>query len=488
MKYALKGTKIVIYGAASYGKRMYERFVENGLDVIAFVDKRADELGTFMDRIVIRPEQLNEKLGNSDYILFIAIKNVFEHSKIVQQFIVSGHTKIIYRPYSTLMGRGSAEQGSINRVYDKIDENEFGDIFEIPAVYEDNMLSFNDNAIIRREGEEVIANIPWQFVFTNKKRDGGSIWSDVNCMQMFPQISFFSYLLGNRSSGINDYLNFCISAASKQGDIEITEQWKENVITNRDTIFQQMNHAYELDWDFFVRNAPSAEWNEERNYFNLNSGKHRTAFLLARGNKYIPIRLSSDDYSKYIKMEYAQKVATLNNKLMSYRILHPRFLEIPCKDWDVYDLLEKCLVEHITKTYLFSKDTLALKNKTILIGLPDDNGSVSRTFALLGMNVTRFMFEKDDISPHIEKLFKIENKITVATNYDEVRNMRFDFGLMDSIYMYPDQENSSFFSSLCAEAFYCLADKGERTAAVHEESVIMEGIWGRKTREVIAMN
>ena len=54
--YTLKGRKILIYGAASYGKRIYKRFIANGYEVAGFIDKRADEIREFMGVKVINLE------------------------------------------------------------------------------------------------------------------------------------------------------------------------------------------------------------------------------------------------------------------------------------------------------------------------------------------------------------------------------------------------------------------------------------------------
>ena len=112
-KYSLKkNDKIIIYGAATTGAILYKNFIEANLDVIAFIDKRADETPLYYELPVWTLEQLKKYLcHNQDVVIVIGIKNVFEHEKIARKIYEIGGKRIVFRPYKELNGQGNEDGG-----------------------------------------------------------------------------------------------------------------------------------------------------------------------------------------------------------------------------------------------------------------------------------------------------------------------------------------------------------------------------------------
>lgn len=474
--YTLKGKKILIYGAASYGKRIYERFIENGYEVAGFIDRRADEVGEFMGVRVINPENSLDEY--EDAVLFVAVKNVFEHSNIVKYLLTRDLHKIIYRSYAVLTGLGNDAQKRINKIYSQIDEDSFADILPIPAVYEENIFEKRDYAVVQEAGEEVVARIPWQSVFTNRKKENSSIWSSVNVAQLIPHIAFFSYLLGNAEEGAKEYLDFCEKAARRQEGIEITERWKENVIRNRKTVFQQMNLAYELEPAFFVENAPTAEWNAQAHCFNLKSGKHRAAFLIAKGNKYIPLRLSKDDYNLYCNVK--DDIVDEGERIYHHRVLHPLYLKLPFVEWDFYSQMELKLLQFMTRKFMYPADKISLRDNSMLVATKEDFGSIARTFSYLGMYVERLSCGEMDLVRKTDRLMQTPDTLT---DVDSVGENGYDFGLIEyALYAQIDQEA---LKKKCKKGMLLLGSKEQLLNC--EGTLVFSGIRGTVVWQLICL-
>lgn len=467
--YTLGEGKILIYGAASYGKRIYERFIRQGYEVAGFIDKRADEISEFMGLKVLNPE--SDLGAYEDAILFIAVKNVFEHSAIVKYLISKGLHKFIYRPYAVLAGVGNTSQKRINLLYTQIDEDQFTDFQSIPMVYEESLFHAIDSSLVQEMEGEAVAKIPWQSVFTNRKKGKSSIWCNVNVAQLIPHISFFSYLLGNFEEGIEEYLNFCEKAAMSQGSIKITEKWKENVIRNRKMVFQQMNSAYELDPEFFIENAPTAEWNTEEHCFNLKSGKHRAAFMIAKGIKYIPLRISKEDYAFYLNNHEETNILSEGERIYHHRILHPQYLKLPFAEWDFYSRMELGLLQFMTKRFMYPLNKISLSGYRMMVALKDDFGSVARTFSYMGMIVERMMSAEIDLVKKVDRLMQVPDTLL---DIDDINGKVYDFGLVD--YAFFKRSDKEISKDVFEKGMFLLGSREELLDC--KGTVIFEGIMG----------
>ena len=114
-----KDSKFIIYGAATTGAILYHNLKESGYKIIAFVDKRADEIDSYLELPVWNLRQAEKYFGTcDDVIVIIAIKNVFEHEKIAKTIWNLGCNKIIFRPSSVIEGRGKTEDLNLNVIYD----------------------------------------------------------------------------------------------------------------------------------------------------------------------------------------------------------------------------------------------------------------------------------------------------------------------------------------------------------------------------------
>lgn len=301
--------KFVLYGAASIGGIVKDILESCGYEVLGYIDKRAHEMKQYNDLPVWSIVSIPEICFNEEIVVFISVKNVFEHENIAKQLIKAGLQKLIYKPYNVLLGNATNDENMLAQLYDDLFEGRLkGEEFNIPDCSQESALY--DYALISRGNGYVKAYIPVEYVFTNDyKDDAMQKWGNVSLPCFFTHINFFRSLDGDQECSVIPYLKeYCEFTAKIEGKIEITDAWQDNVIANRTHIFEQMSEALYLDPLFFVRNAATATWNQERKYFNLTSGKHRCTFLTAKGNKYVPLEISESDYNEFLNQSKGNQV------------------------------------------------------------------------------------------------------------------------------------------------------------------------------------
>lgn len=326
-----ESTPVYLYGAASIGKIVFERNPK--LNICGFLDKRAEEIGEFMGLPVYSIPQAVENIREKNAVIMLSVKNVFELEDIAVRLYEAGFDKLIYKSRAVLEGAGDDGEKKLSEIWELLISGEYRPHSEkLPCFRENINYMFTDQAVLFENEEDVTANIPVELIYTNDRRDK---WSDLNIQGYFPHIYFFYYLSGHKNGQMEDYLRFTEETALVQGDIKITEAWKRNVLRNRSEIYENMRLKLDLDFSFFHRNAPTAKWNE-KGYFNLNSGKHRCAFLVSQGYRFIALRIKKQDYTKFLFFEDAENIRKSIVKeyihSLETKVYHPWFYSYSCKE------------------------------------------------------------------------------------------------------------------------------------------------------------
>lgn len=324
-------TPIYLYGAASIGKIVYEK--NPSLNICGFLDARAEEIGEFMGLPVYTVSQAAEHIPKADAVIMVSVKNVFELEDIAVILYDAGFSRLIYKSRAVLEGRGNAGDLRLSNAWDMLIAGSFSaDIEELPCFQKGIQYFFEDQSVLSREDGEVLAYMPVELIYTN---DGIGKWSDLNIQGYYPHIYFFYYLSNHRNGQVIDYLEFTEQTALKQGDIKITEAWRRNVLRNRADVYENMRLNLDVNPQFFQENAPTAVWNE-KGYFNLTSGKHRSSFLVSQGYRYIAVKVSEEDYNRFLLSEDSEnirgKIIEENIRRISSKIYHPWFYRYPCSE------------------------------------------------------------------------------------------------------------------------------------------------------------
>lgn len=301
-------SKVYIYGAATIGGTILKTLLNSGVSVKGFLDKRAQEIESYYDFPVY--DITDEITDKNDAIVIIAVKNVFEHSRIASKLRDSGFRRIIYRPYNALSNSDdNNDENRLNECYDIITEKGVSSktSIHVPVIFENNSIGEKISGVFKIDDKFMVVYVPVTMVFTDHKNNA----PEFSILYMKPHINFIQFVLGRDGGEYESYLNYCELAAKKAGDVKITDSWRQNVIRNRAEVIANMNHRLNVDNSFFIKNAPKAIWNTKKQYFNLDSGKHRAIFLATCGYDYIPLKVTSSDYESYLHYKDIKYLRTM---------------------------------------------------------------------------------------------------------------------------------------------------------------------------------
>lgn len=400
--------KYLLYGAASFGTLVKGILEECGIKIVGFIDQRAYEMTSYDGLPVWGIDSVPIEYMDGKTEIIISVKNVFEHEDIAHELYGRGWHFIIYKPYNVLLGYGNEKENRIGRIWDELVNGTFHMETVVPECQAGKGKEIHDFAYIREEENSIIVYIPAEFIFTNDYQESkAGKWGNVSVLAFFTHIDFFRFLNYDKTVNPEDYVQeFCVYIANQETNINITDAWKNNVVKNRTQIYEQMKDALDLDPDFFVRNAAEAEWNEQKQYFNLLSGKHRCTFQVAMGKKYLPLKISKEDYAKfYNKREIEAVNCALYDSNRKVTVPHPCFYRgMHICDNGEYQLLTWFARFYGRKTY-FETGRVDFQKITIL-DYTNDCGNFTRFCIRLGCNVYR-LAKPDFLEKQLNKLFQV---------------------------------------------------------------------------------
>lgn len=343
---------IIIYGAATQGIILFNR-LKNKLKIDGFIDKRADEINT-IDGVPVWSLESKELTENifENTVIIIAVKNVFQHLEIAYNIIKAIKLKKII----CIPPEDKETYEHMKVVYNDIF---YGDIenqyilHEICWKNKFEMIDYSNKVTVSGRNTCIV---PVSLIYTNNNVNSKSVWNDIPIMAYFPHIQLFKYFDGDIDGDVNDYIEFCKNASGNLG-VKQTLSWENNVVSNRKDIYNKMQLEYEMQSEFFRKNAPTAEWNEN-GYFNLTSGKHRAAFFASKCHRFMFLSISQDDYEKWINYAKVKKLGDYinqNNILkLPYPIDNPFFYRMDCEQDRQYFSFW-CKIVLLVAKYLYRK-------------------------------------------------------------------------------------------------------------------------------------
>ena len=432
--FELKRKKIILYGAASIGIIAKEFFESNGFEVIGFIDKRSEELRRFLEKPVWGIEDIIlDTMKTEEYVIFVSVKNVFEHSKIANDLVLHGFYNLIYRPLAAINGVGNDKQKKLYSVYSLVEQKRFDEIDIVPKTKEFDRIEAHNAGFIQEDSNTTVCLVSLDLLHTDKKIKGVP-WYDKPVMSQLPHIDFFRYVSGDQRYSYELYMNFCEEAACASKQIEITQSWKNNVLKNRASVYSHMSDSFELNYAFFYKNAPDVIWNENSGVFNLVSGKHRAAFFTAHKRKYIPLRMSNDDYKKFLNLDSVYELeAYYKNKgetEICYPIPHPFYYDYPCENREFYYNFLYWLIYYISVDLFSCVEELDFSSLSIYSRL-FDGGFIERCLNKAGCYIDNEIDSSDkELFAILDRLLfsKLSNNIITRA---EMKNKQYDYAFID---------------------------------------------------------
>ncbi|MCM1426126.1 MAG: hypothetical protein NC118_05930 [Eubacterium sp.] len=409
-KYKILGKKILIYGAGSVGKIATNTFHQSGIDVEAYIDKRADTIKESNNKIVFSMEKLQKCIQDKDnYVIVFTIRNVFEHSSLAEQFFSMGFKNLIYKPATVLRGNQSVIQDSINFAYEQITGK-----FTVPedeiACYEKEVFAVCDYGLCKDLGKAVVVKLPAELLFSNLNPKA-LIMSCQNFYSNYIAVNLYESFNGCHREQLeeqwNQYIDrFALPGAKVMG-VNTDGNWKELLIDSRQKVYYEMEYKLWMDYNFFIQNCPEVGLRKGKGFELVSSGKNRISFLVAKGFRYIPVKIKKEYYQKYINNKAVQNlVAYLNRENIEIfaPIPHPFFyrINVIAPDYPVECVkpIARLLAEQVyieNKEYCFHKYRLA--------AVINDEGYVSRYFKMLGYEVERIITKNHEFCELEDKLF-----------------------------------------------------------------------------------
>lgn len=419
-----KEKEYLIYGAGGGGLKLIPVFKEKGYCLKGFIDQRAASLGNVQGKQVWDWNTLRELSDEAENIIvIITTKNVFDHTKIAYQLAQNGFRQCIYKPLPILQGYSDDELEKISKTHDTfLVDIDIPPVQELIKVDETSYkIHYKDRLIISKEDSNVLAWMPLELLFNYKE---GDAYENLNMASFFPLDNLYRIFLGNESEPydriFDDFYTYASEWASRN-QVEVTPDLKASWLESRKDSFKQMQEISDYDFDFFFRNAPQAEMDEEGRFHMVQSGRNRVVFLAAKGYRHVPVKMKQEDYQRWINKEIFLQVKDYMEDRHIDRLYapvgHPYFKDIAVGFVDYYRLVCFPVYKYLFQAFYRSSrkniDGYCIMNRDLLrktisscriLCDVQDNGSCSRFMSAGGLNISR-AGEGDQFIQLLDKLF-----------------------------------------------------------------------------------
>lgn len=410
-----KGDEILIYGAGALGQKYYHQ-LKDIYKVKAFVDKKKIDLGS-----TFPPVLSLEMAGRlySDVVIIVFVHNAMWHIEIVEALAAVGIKKVIFIAQGNGLDRIKSRK--MNEVYCAIEEENY-DLLErlkIPF-YKD--IKSNESWLIRESEKYVVTFCPRELICVSKspmehesKKLGQierELYENAKTLADSPMSANWAYntifrfiMHGNKDkyfdSGLQIRLN--LDASKKMlASLYMTEKRKQ---------LKWMQMEYNK-MSLFSEYAPiDVEWNE-RGFFNLIDGQHRSVFSYCKGLEMLPIRTSRLDYVAWKNEDVARNIMKiLYDKKILFRIDNPLF-----SNWN-YEMVEYSKrITDLFLEYIFEYK----KYIDCIVEIGCWQGVFSRIMARFTQNIKLYSVINDDNDYVIQKalldLYKMGERVALVDN------------------------------------------------------------------------
>ncbi len=341
-----KSYRYVVYGAAFMGKFVLAGLRKTGYEVSAFLDKRAERIQDVEGLSVYHPKDFVDA-EKENTVVIVAITNPFEHPIVAKLLADIGYKKIIYK-MSANNGYQSEYAQNLFDVYEKIVEGSI-DESTVAFEYDDNFKNvyFEESGIIKKTEDEVVVYLPVELCYGHiaanhplsevEQQNNPDVKASINQPILFAEkwiIDLFRGFEGYEKVGsaIQEFKKYLYRNPWRYYSFPRTKQGIDDLLTNRYTVFVQMNQLLNKGMEFFENTPIEVEWNS-KGYFNLLDGTHRVCFFVAKGLTKVPARMRRDDYESWkneSKLKQCVEFLQKNECLPAYTpIPHPHFYNYP---------------------------------------------------------------------------------------------------------------------------------------------------------------
>ncbi len=423
-----KETAIFIYGAGHGGLICYNSLVENGYSVKGFIDRRADEIGTFQNHPVWTIKTVPSQIVK-DSLVVVSVANFLSHEAIVCELQANGFRFFLFVAVNEKIRYRDIINKNINKILGKlVIGNEINKlavgvnqyvIDDVPMLERLLLLDRSDKAVVKNSEGYVTAYISLEQLFEqsidNQLSDKDSISS---ILTSTTRIGLFKYFSGEgEEEAVEEYLkqgaNVFIQCSDSVGkriskDNLITESWKTNVLEGRRNVYNKLCDLADRDAGFVENNSPDAV--VKNDHLLIMDGRHRAALFIVKKRRYFPVRITENDYYHIINKNAAEKLFDYmeekNHMKLDVPLNHPCFYDFDVRIPDFYTAFYYGAILEIARFYMGKLNT---NDISVCDGLFHE-GAVARCMAQMGCKAITvsndYLFE--ELSRKIDNVFRVE--------------------------------------------------------------------------------
>lgn len=428
-----KNKQFVIYGAGGDCRRLIAVLRENNYQVVFIIDKRADSIVNLEGVPVVTFDELNfDNIRNCIFI--ISIKNVFEHTLIAKELLSRGVQNLVYKPLPVLHGTSDSEWEGISRAYDQLLIEKRIPKFPIAISRRDHMMAYYDQLFISENQDVVLCFMPIELIHNYNTDEA---YGKMHMAAYYPLVDLYKYLLAimpyNTWDGVKEqYYLYSAEWVSRVGE-KYTLDLKKSLIHSRIGAFEEMQKLYDIEKDFFTRNAVNVEIGENKQFYLKSSGRNRVAFLIAKGCNYVPVKMDKESYRIWLDEEKSKRIIEfleINHiNKMFCKVPHPILSSYPTDVFDYSRLFCMPVISRIN-SYLHKlaeendndypqinyEKFLQLKKDIKIYCDIDDMGNMGRYIAAAGMKCTQVCENSAEITALLDDLFNYRDSALIVRN------------------------------------------------------------------------
>lgn len=467
-----KNTKFLIYSIGGDGIKIFKTLTKNGLEVLGFIDKRANDVPELLGKKVWLLENIPDC---KEAVVFIAVKNVFIHNELSNNLIDLGYYKQIYTPPSVISGNQNDFDLDIYNIFHKHRKGDVVMNTDIKLTNKKHKTILKDTMKINSDNKLVTCYLPVELLFNYEIK---YILEDVNMMGFYHMTELYEFFNNNNTNNeaIDNYISYSLNWVVKS-DVPNNESFIESfikrVIESKYEVYKNMLDKFQFQFDFFIEFAPEVEMKSPSHFNIINSGRNRVSFLIAMGYEAVPVKMKLADYEKFSSLNNVQtsQIEEVTDGLFS-RIPHPFLYQL---NYNATRYSSKFLRYVLTTIYkqnnklseiVFkdnlvtldnekSKENLSKHNLGIMV---HDSGETFRFFKNIPLNLLSFKSENmTDLNDNRHKVF---NEIFGVT--DEYSDT--DCVLLNSLII---SHENSFYENVnlikkCTENIFILSCEGDK--------------------------
>lgn len=322
---------IYIYGAGEVGEKCYKKYKEMDIEITAIIDKNKSGWNVIEGVYVYKldSQQLKE-IDFSHALIIICLADGMIHKNVASDLFRLGFKYIIFLPmcYPIL----DVEKRRLTRLYNNAIKGIISkDEIKSYENYDKYQLSTN-NVIIRENNGTVLVWLNQEILFTENPQEwdgdknkihGKDIIKDRNILCNDPHENLFRFF----ELEVDNSREYFESYKEKKTELQVKIE-----LSKRERLYREFKCEHNRGMEFFIEGAPKVKWNE-KGYFNLIGGHHRTMYLLSEGHTLFPVEMDRTDFEKWCNIEQFDRfklVISENNIDRFYApIPHPAMLFFP---------------------------------------------------------------------------------------------------------------------------------------------------------------